>query len=98
MIVACLLGAVMAPAASANEAVNPNAVQGVWTLKAPMPTARDRLAVVGDGARIWAIGGESRSGTDYVVSNVVEIYDPGADTWSTGLLCPRRRAISAAAR
>jgi len=78
----------MAPAASANEAVNPNAVQGVWTLKAPMPTARDRLAVVGDGARIWAIGGESRSGTDYVVSNVVEIYDPGADSWSTGAALP----------
>jgi len=88
LIVACLLGAVMAPAASANEAVNPNAVQGVWTLKAPMPTARDRLAVVGDGARIWAIGGESRSGTDYVVSNVVEIYDPSADTWSTGAALP----------
>ena len=88
LIVACLMGALVTPVANANEAVNPNAVQGVWTLKAPLPTARDRLAVVGDGTRIWAIGGESRTLTDYVVSNVVEIYDPGADAWSTGAVLP----------
>lgn len=98
LMIACLLGALVTPMASANEgvinqavnnqAVNPNTVQGVWTLKAPLPTGRDRLAVVGDGSRIWAIGGESRSGTDYVVSNVVEIYDPNSDSWSTGASLP----------
>jgi N-acetylneuraminic acid mutarotase len=47
-----------------------------------MPTARDHLAVVALGGKLYAIGGRaSFFGTKYAS---VEIYDPANDSWQTG--------------
>ncbi len=61
---------------AANPATN-------WTFKAPMTVPRGRLAVVSDGSRIFAIGGEVRSGIDYNPTDLVEAYDPANNTWTT---------------
>ena len=53
--------------------------QSRWQAKAPMPTARSGLAVAAYENRIYAIGGETVGG----VTEAVESYDVGTDSWST---------------
>jgi len=55
-----------------------------WQTRAQMPTPRTGLAVVADGALIYAIAGASSEGA----STRVEIYDTGADSWSRGSVKP----------
>ena len=52
---------------------------GVWTVKAPMPTARTYQAVESINGLIYVVGGLSGTTT----LNVVEVYDPVANSWST---------------
>ena len=54
-----------------------------WAFKAPMSVPRGRLAVVSDGSQIFAIGGEVRTGVDYVPTTLVEAYNPANNTWTT---------------
>ena len=51
-----------------------------WKALAQMPTPRDRLAVVGYGGRVYAIGGEMAAG----ISGLVEAYLPEEDSWVRG--------------
>jgi N-acetylneuraminic acid mutarotase len=51
-----------------------------WTSVAPMPTARWRLRLVAAAGHLYAIGGQSESGTTL---STVERYDPKANTWTT---------------
>jgi DNA-binding CsgD family transcriptional regulator/N-acetylneuraminic acid mutarotase len=51
-----------------------------WVSRAQMPTPRERLAVVIYGDKIYAIAGDTASG----VTGVVEIYDPGDNSWRVG--------------
>lgn len=81
-------------ATSATLTVEPNLVQindstpptspvsneGVWTEKAPMPTARLGLGVAAVDGKIYAIGG--CSDTAFTVGTN-EMYDPATDTWTT---------------
>ena len=61
----------------------------------PMPTARDHLAAVAFQGKVWAIGGRtSFVGTQFAA---VEIYDPAANSWSTGTPLPTARGGLAAA-
>ena len=56
-----------------------SAVEGTWTSKTDMPTARSGLSSsVADG-KIYAIGGGPSTG---VVTLTVEQYDPVSDTWT----------------
>lgn len=50
-----------------------------WTLRAPMPTARARLAVVSTSDGIFAIGGVANG----QVTGAVEQYMPSEDRWVT---------------
>jgi len=61
-----------------------------------MPTARDHLAAVTAGGRIWAVGGRaSFFGTQYAN---VEVYDPATDSWRAGPPLPDARGgLTAAA-
>jgi N-acetylneuraminic acid mutarotase len=53
---------------------------GRWTALTPMPAARQELAAVAWGERVWVIGGLDDSG-DAVTS--VETYDPDLNIWET---------------
>jgi N-acetylneuraminic acid mutarotase len=63
-------------------------VTNTWTKKAPMPTAREKLAIAVVNDKIYAIGGYYEEGEfpplyyRYTLATV-ECYDPITDTWST---------------
>lgn len=52
----------------------------VWTTKSPIPTARTGLTALVISGKIYTFGGFD--GTK--VTNIIEVYDPITDTWSTG--------------
>lgn len=49
-----------------------------WTVLAPLPQPRARLALASYGGRLYAIGGEGKEG----VSGAVYVFDPVANAWS----------------
>ena len=53
-----------------------------WSLKNPMPTARTHVTTGVYNGKIFVLGGE---GEKQKSLDVVEMYDPETDTWSTGL-------------
>jgi len=57
-----------------------------WTTLAPMPTPRHALQLAEYNGRVYAIGGVRHyvagGGDAYEQLNVVEVYDPAANTWS----------------
>ena len=55
-------------------------VGGTWQTMAPMPTARQELATAALNGKIYAIGGYNSSG---MPTNIVEVYDPATNTWSS---------------
>jgi N-acetylneuraminic acid mutarotase len=59
---------------------------GSWLTLAPMPTARQELATAALNGKIYAIGGYDSSGTP---TNIVEVYDPTTNTWSSAHPIPR---------
>jgi len=61
-----------------------------WETRNPMPTARSGLEASEVGGKIYLIGGltESESSSIAEKSAQVEIYDPMADSWSTGSRMP----------
>jgi N-acetylneuraminic acid mutarotase len=59
---------------------------GIWQTLAPMPTARQELATAALNGKIYAIGGYDSSGTP---TNIVEVYDPATNTWSSAHPIPR---------
>lgn len=58
-------------------------VTNVWTTKTPMPTARKEATVVALDGLIYVIGGTKGYGADNVMYDIVEVYDPVTDTWTT---------------
>lgn len=63
---------------------------GTWTERAPLPTARDHLAVVAANGRIHAIGGRVNSPTQNVDNH--NIYNPATNTWTAGAPLPTARS------
>lgn len=61
---------------------------GVWTTKAPMPTARYNLASGVVNGILYAVGG-GRSNASIVAT--VEAYDPVTNTWTTKAAMPTPR-------
>ena len=61
-------------------------VDDTWSTAASMPTARTRLSAVVLEGKIYAIGGSTTSTMDLVgYTSKVEMYDPGTNSWSTGV-------------
>jgi N-acetylneuraminic acid mutarotase len=63
-----------------------------WATLASMPTARAAATALAVNGKLWVVGG-STNNPDYAASltNVVEIYDPATDTWTTGIPMPTPR-------
>lgn len=53
--------------------------QSAWQVRAPMPTARGRLALAMVNGKLYAIGGITSAG----ITGNVEVYDPQTDEWDT---------------
>jgi N-acetylneuraminic acid mutarotase len=65
-----------------------------WVAKAPMHVARGKLGVAVVNGKIYAIGGDARSGEYPYVGSVVdtnEEYDPENDTWTFKASMPTPR-------
>jgi N-acetylneuraminic acid mutarotase len=72
------------------EAYSPSA--NSWTTEAPMPTARQELAVGVVNDILYAVGGRDSVGTsgNHAV-NTVEAYDPSTNSWTTKAPMPTPR-------
>ena len=70
-----------------------------WSVLPDLPTQRNHLAVAAIGGRLYVAGGRFGGGVGSEMTDVLEIYDPAADTWTTGapLLAPRAGVASVAA-
>ena len=51
-----------------------------WTAQAALPAGRSRLALVSDGKKLYAVGGETATG----VTEAMTIYDPRSNGWLPG--------------
>jgi predicted secreted protein/N-acetylneuraminic acid mutarotase len=69
------------------------AIEGIWTRKADMPTARLGLTTSTVDGKIYAIGGYPRAATSRL--RTVEEYDPATDTWTTKADMPTARTAHA---
>jgi N-acetylneuraminic acid mutarotase len=58
---------------------------GRWTELAPMPTARQEVAVAAVGGRVWVIGGFAANAEPVAT---VETYDPALNLWETRASLP----------
>ena len=67
---------------------------GKWVPLAPMPTARQEVAVAELNGRVFVIGG---FGPDNDPVDTVEVYDPAADRWETRAPLPAPTHHAAAA-
>ena len=77
----------------ANEMYDP--ATNKWEKRSPMPTARNHTAAGVVGGKIYVIGGRLAAAYLSAGSNtdVVEEYDPAADTWgAAGLRMPTARS------
>ena len=66
-----------------------------WRIKAPVPTARLALAAAAAGGQIYAIGGDTIDPGG--VTDVVEVYSPQGNRWTTVAPLPEPRYRLAAA-
>lgn len=76
----CLMLAVFAAKGRAQA-------QGSWTMKAPIPLARNEVALAAVGGKVHVIGG----GVQNVAGTYHDEYDPATDRW-------RARAATQGAR
>src|SRR4051812_35390828 len=53
---------------------------GSWQKRAPLPTARQELATAALDGKVYVMGGYD---INLNSTALVEVYDPGTDTWST---------------
>jgi len=68
--------------------------EDTWTKKASMHVARSKLGVAVVNGKIYAIGGDARSGKWPYVGSIVgtnEEYDPATDTWTFKASMPTPR-------
>ncbi len=67
-------------------------VTNSWASKAPMPTARQALAVAGaSNGKIYAVGGVVGGGGSQPPLGTVEEYDPATNMWSVKAPMPTAR-------
>ena len=61
-----------------------------WERKADMPTARSNFGVAALNGKVYVAGGYIEGSPD-TVTDVVEVYDPGSNTWTTAAPLPGPR-------
>jgi N-acetylneuraminic acid mutarotase len=62
-----------------------------WHILPDLPTARNHLAGAALGGRIYIVGGRFEAGFQSPQSNVLEVYDPAANSWSARAPMPKPR-------
>jgi N-acetylneuraminic acid mutarotase len=67
-----------------------------WSRRAPMPTARDGMAVVAVNGVLFALGGHPNSPADVSRLASVEGFEAAANTWTTKAPMPTERSNLAA--
>lgn len=68
-----------------------------WTKRSPMPTSRWLLMASVVAGKVYALGGISGVGSQRRVLDVVEVYDPAKDKWTTIRSMPGPRSNAAVA-
>jgi N-acetylneuraminic acid mutarotase len=63
-----------------------------WTVLPDVPTQRNHLAVAAIDGRLYVAGGRFGGGVGSEMTDVLEIYDPRSNTWSTSASLPAPRA------
>lgn len=63
-----------------------------WTVLPEMPTARNHFALLAHDGLLYAIGGRFGAGFASEVTDIVEIYNPQTESWSTGTPMPTPRS------
>jgi non-specific serine/threonine protein kinase len=66
--------------------------EGQWEVRAPMAHAREHMAVVATGGRIYAVGGREHGRDSDDLGSAVERYDPAADAWESLAPLPHPRS------
>ena len=61
-----------------------------WSERAPLPKARDHMAVVAAEGKIHAVGG--RFGASNEPTDMHDIYDPATNSWTAGPPLPTARS------
>lgn len=62
------------------------ATEAAWTLGAAAPVALTEVAAAAHDGRIWVVGGMDAHGR---AVDLVQVYDPGTDSWAAGPTAPR---------
>ena len=93
-IVAALVAAGCVGATVDSPAPVDQTSSGAWATRAPLPTARQEVAVAALANRIYVVGGFG-PGAEPVAT--VEVYDPATDQWETRASYPRPIHHAAAA-
>lgn len=76
-----------------------NPAADAWTTLPDIPTQRNHLGVVAIGGKVYVAGGRFGGGVGSEMTDILEIYDPAANTWTRGasLLAPRAGVTAIAA-
>jgi N-acetylneuraminic acid mutarotase len=69
-----------------------DAAANQWTTLPVMPTGRNHIAAAAIGGKIYVAGGRLGAGFTSPMTNVLEVFDPVAGTWSTRAPMPTTRA------
>ncbi|HET7842359.1 MAG TPA: kelch repeat-containing protein [Terriglobia bacterium] len=72
------------------------AQDGIWTTRAPLPTARLGASAATVNGKIYVVGGAGTSGTCGSRVGTLEVYDPATGSWSTRAPMPTPRDSTAA--
>ncbi|MEB3222823.1 MAG: kelch repeat-containing protein [Candidatus Sericytochromatia bacterium] len=75
--------------------IRPADASPAWGLIPPSPTARFGAGAVALAGKVYLIGGAFGDNFNSVLSNAVEVYDPGAGTWSLRPPLSQRRSFPA---
>jgi|YelNatPaOPRAMG01_1025707.scaffolds.fasta_scaffold09369_4 N-acetylneuraminic acid mutarotase len=85
LLVSSVLAAAQQFVPSTSAQSSADVAENTWVSKAPMHQARSGLGVAVVNGKIYAIGGDARSGKWPYVGSIVdtnEEYDPATDTWT----------------
>jgi N-acetylneuraminic acid mutarotase len=66
-------------------------VSNQWTTLPSMPTGRNHIAAAAIGGKVYVVGGRLGAGFTSTMTNVLEVFDPIANSWTTRASMPTTR-------
>ncbi|MBI3646088.1 MAG: hypothetical protein HY233_09015, partial [Acidobacteriales bacterium] len=92
-VIAGQLYVVTGPLTTAVEVYDP--ASNTWAIKAPIPTNRAIASAGVIDGKLYVVGGCINSDCRVGVTNILQVYDPATDTWTTKASMPTARAAMA---